>query len=109
MRIITRRAITQSWKKYPEAKHSLAVWEERILVANYKNHEELKKVFRDADYIPNENFKHLTVFNVKGNDFRLAVDIFFNTGHVYVKWFGKHTVYDRINFYALPNGGFTLC
>jgi mRNA interferase HigB len=109
MRIITNRSITECWKKYPEAKASLAVWEERIYEAKCKNHEELKCIFPNADYIPNPHFKHLTVFNIKGNEYRLAVDLFFNSGHVFVKWFGKHTDYDKINFKIILNNGFRLC
>jgi mRNA interferase HigB len=109
MRIITNRSITQCWKKYPDARPSLAIWEERIYCVNCKDHRELKLVFSTVDYIANPNFKHLTVFNIKGNDYRLAVDVFFNTGHVYVKWFGKHGDYDKVDFKKLPNGGFQLC
>ena len=63
MHIIIKRAITESWTKYANARQSLAIWEERIKAANFKSHEELKEVFRETDYIPNENFNHLTVFN----------------------------------------------
>lgn len=109
MRIITNRSITECWKKYSDAKPSLAVWEERIYEATCKNHQELKRIFPNADYISNPNFKHLTVFNIKGNEYRLAVDIFFNTGHVFVKWFGKHSDYEAINFKTILNKGFILC
>lgn len=109
MKIIANRSITESWKKYPDARTSLAVWEERILEAKCRNHEDLKKILPSADYIPNPNFKHLTIFNIKGNEYRLAVDIFFNTGLVFVKWFGKHAEYDKTNFYTISNSGFKLC
>lgn len=109
MRIITNRSITECYKKYPEVKPSLAIWEERIYKAEFKNHEDLKRIFPNADYISNPHFKHLTIFNIKENEYRLAVDIFFNTGHIFVKWFGKHSEYDKINFRSIPNHGFKLC
>lgn len=109
MRIISNRSITESWKKYPDAKASLAIWEERIYEGEFRNHDDLKCIFPNADYIPNENFKHLTIFNIKRNEYRLAADIFFNTGHVYIKWFGKHADYDKINFKIISNHGFRLC
>lgn len=109
MRIIANRSINECWKKYPDAKQSLAIWEERIYNAKCTSHEDLCKIFPTADYIPNPSFKHLTVFNIKGNDYRLVVEIFFNTGQVFVKWFGKHADYDEINFKTFPNGGFKLC
>lgn len=109
MRIITNRSITECYKKYPDAKSSLAVWEERVYLAECKNHDELKRIFPSADYIPNVNFKHLTIFNIKGNEYRLAADVFFNTGHVFVKWFGKHADYDKVDFKCIVNSGFKLC
>lgn len=109
MRIITNRSITECWKKYPDARPSLAVWEERIYHSQCKDHRELKLIFPNADYIVNPNFRHLTVFDIKGNDYRLAVDVFFNTGHIYVKWFGKHQDYDKVDFNKLANSGFHLC
>jgi mRNA-degrading endonuclease HigB of HigAB toxin-antitoxin module len=84
MRIITSRSVTLCWKTCPNAKNSIAIWEEKIKIAKCKSHEELKTIFPDADYVPNNNFKHLTVFNIKHNKYRLAVDIFFNTGHIYI-------------------------
>lgn len=109
MRIIAHRSLTECWKKYSEAKPSLAVWEERICQAKCLSHEDLKTIFPNADYVQNSQFKHLTVFNIKGNEYRLVVDIFFNTGHVFLKWFGKHSDYDKVDFKTIRNGGFKLC
>lgn len=76
MHIITNRAIKESWSRYPEARQSLSVWEENMMTFDFKKHEEMKTIFRDPNYIPNTNLHHLTVFNIKGNDFRLVVDMF---------------------------------
>ena len=41
------------------------------------------------------------VFNIKGNQYRLIVDIFYafgdNHGTVLIKWFGTHKEYDKID------------
>ncbi len=109
MRIITNRSITRCWNKYSDAKSSLAIWEERMCETKFTNHETLKCVFPNADYIPNQFFKHLTIFNIKGNEYRLAADVFFNSGHVFIKWFGKHADYEKIDFKQISNNGFRLC
>lgn len=109
MRIIAHRSLKDCWKKYPKTKISLSVWEERILNANCTSHDELRFIFPNADYISNPNFRHLTIFNINGNEFRLAADIFFNSGQVFLKWFGKHSTYDKINFNLIKNSGFILC
>jgi mRNA interferase HigB len=97
------------WSKYPDCRTALALWEERIKYGDFKDHHELKLVFPDADYIPNKQFKHLTIFNIKGNRYRLAVDVFFNSGQVFIKWFGQHKEYDKVDFSTLHNGEFSVC
>jgi mRNA interferase HigB len=109
MRIISNRSLKECWIRYPDSRIALALWEERIKFSDFEDHQELRLVFADADYIPNQRFKHLTIFNIKGNRYRLAVDIFFNSGHVFLKWFGPHKEYDRIDFSTYRNGGFVLC
>ena len=37
------------------------------------------------------------VFNSKGNDYRLVVEINFRKRIVWIKWFGTHADYDRLN------------
>jgi len=37
------------------------------------------------------------VFNIKGNDFRLIVDVEYRLKIVFIVWFGTHMEYDRIN------------
>ena len=109
MRIISNRSLKECWNQYPDSRTALAVWEERIRYNDFMDHSALKLVFPDADYIPNHRFKHLTIFNIRGNRYRLAVDMFFNSRQVFLKWFGSHKEYDRVDFSTLENGGFILC
>lgn len=109
MRIISNRSLKDCWSKYPDTRTALALWEERIRHADFKDHRNLQSVFPDADYVQNDQFKHLTIFNIKGNRYRLVVDIFFNSGHVFLKWFGHHKSYDKVDFSTFSNGGFILC
>lgn len=37
------------------------------------------------------------VFNIKGNEFRLIVDVEYKMKLVFVVWFGTHMEYDKIN------------
>jgi len=109
MKIIRSSHLTKCWKKHSRAKRNLAVWEEKIRVAKWKNHREISRTFPLADYIPNSNFTHLTVFNISGNHYRLAVDVVFDTQEIYVKWFGSHSAYDSIIWNKYSKRGFVLC
>lgn len=109
MRIISNRSLKECCGIYSDSRIALGLWEERIRYNNFKNHQELRSVFPDADYIVNTRFRHLVIFNIKGNRYRLAVDIFFNSGQVFLKWFGPHDEYDKVNFSTLDNGDFRIC
>lgn len=37
------------------------------------------------------------VFNIKGNTYRLVVEVNYLARIVFVKWFGTHAQYDRID------------
>ncbi len=37
------------------------------------------------------------VFNIKGNDYRLIVDIEYKLKIVFIVWFGTHAEYDKID------------
>ena len=37
------------------------------------------------------------VFNIKGNDYRLIVDIEYKMKIVFIVWFGTHAEYDKID------------
>jgi mRNA interferase HigB len=37
------------------------------------------------------------VFNIKGNNYRLATAIDYRRGIVFIKWFGSHKEYDKID------------
>jgi mRNA interferase HigB len=38
-----------------------------------------------------------TVFNIKGDAYRLVVDIEYKIGIIFIVWFGTHGEYDKIN------------
>lgn len=109
MRIISNRSLKECWRCYPDSRDSLGLWEERVKSNDFKNHREIRMIFPDADYITNPRFRHLVIFNIKGNRYRLGVDIFFNSGQIYLKWFGPHDEYNKVNFCDFTNGGFRIC
>ena len=60
-------------KKHSNVLKPLNKWIERIESAHWVNHNDLKAVFTDADYITNSRY----VYNIKGNKYRLIVVIVF--------------------------------
>jgi mRNA-degrading endonuclease HigB of HigAB toxin-antitoxin module len=58
--------------------------------AQWQNLEDVRKIYRDAEAVGN-----FTVFNIKGNDYRLIVGIDYENQTVYYKYFLTHAEYDK--------------
>jgi len=93
MRIISRSTLIKYWKKYPETEQPLKAWYDEVLNADWKSPNELKKQYRNASIISNKR----VVFNIKGNRYRLIVDVEYRIGIVFIVWLGTHREYDKID------------
>lgn len=93
MKILVRKTILFYIKKYPTAEIQLLIWYNEFSKYEFKNFNELKKVYGNASIVNNNR----VIFNSIGNDFRLLVSINFSQAACYVIWFGTHKEYDKIN------------
>lgn len=59
----------------------------------WKNSAQLKLKYKNASII---NSKRV-VFNIKGNDYRLVVDIEYRLKIIFIVWVGTHSQYDKID------------
>ena len=95
MRVIKEKTLVDYCfkKKYKQAKGSLQSWIYETRYSNWSNPNELKLKYKNASVI---NAKRV-VFNIKGNDFRLIVDVEYKLGIIFIVWFGTHEEYDKID------------
>ncbi len=85
MRIIKEKTLTDYCKasKYKLAAESIKAWVFEVRYSTWDNANELKS--------------KRVVFNIKGNDYRLIVDIEYKLKIVFIVWFGTHKEYDKID------------
>lgn len=93
MVIIKQKTLHNYCIKFPEAKVAIAEWADKTELADWANFLEVKSVFNSVDYVGDNRF----VFNIKGNQYRMVAMIFFSVRTVYIRWFGSHSEYDKIN------------
>jgi mRNA interferase HigB len=91
--IITRKTLLDYCKQYPLAATALQEWYYELVECNFKNFNELKKVYGNASLVGDDR----VVFNIMGNKYRLIVRIVFDFKAIQIKWFGTHVEYDKIN------------
>lgn len=80
-------------REHPPAANGLSRWYQLTTEADWSSPQALKEQFANASIINSER----VVFNIHGNDYRLIVAIVFPVRTVYVKWFGTHAEYDKID------------
>ena len=95
MRIIKEKTLTEYCKlsKYKQAEEPVNAWIYEVRFSSWDNANELKTKYGNASIISSKR----VVFNIKGNDFRLIVDIEYKLKIVFVVWFGTHVEYDKID------------
>lgn len=95
MRIIKEKILKDKCEiqRYKPALVSLSTWVKEMENFNFENPNQLKEVYKNASILTNKR----VVFNIKGNDFRLIVDIEYRLKIVFIVWFGTHNEYDNIN------------
>lgn len=91
--IITRKTLLDYCQKYPEAAVALQNWYYELLKSEFKNFNELKKVYGKASLVGDDR----VVFNIMGNKYRLVARIIFEFKAIQIKWFGTHSEYDKID------------
>jgi mRNA interferase HigB len=93
MRVISRKTLKDSWEKHANAEQPLKAWFHEAKTADWKSFSAIKARYRSADVLPGNR----VVFNLKGNTYRLIVQIHFNTGIAFIRFIGTHAEYDRID------------
>ena len=97
MRVLSKGTLREYWAKYPAAELPLRAWHRDAVAADWKTPNEVKAQFGNASIIANNRI----VFNIKGNDFRLVVEISYLARIVYVLFIGTHAEYDKVNVATL--------
>lgn len=82
-------------KRGQEAAGALRAWHKEAEAATWKNPSELKDQYPKARPVGKGN--GVTIFNIKGNHFRLVVKINYQAGVIKIEFIGTHKEYDNID------------
>lgn len=90
MHLISIRNLRRDATRYPDVISSINNWYATVKKAQWKNLEDVRQIYRDAEAVSN-----FTVFNIKGNNYRLIVGIDYENQTVYYKYLLTHSEYDK--------------
>lgn len=103
MRIIKEKTLYEylGQNKYQQAEASIKAWIYEVRYSNWDNANDLKANYGNASIIGAKR----VVFNIKGNDYRLVVDIEYKIKIIFIVWFGTHAEYDKIDVKSIEYEG----
>ncbi|HRJ41380.1 MAG: type II toxin-antitoxin system HigB family toxin [Caldilineaceae bacterium] len=93
MRIIARSTLREFWQRHSDAEEVLQSWYDETIQAEWQTPADIRDVYQSASFLANNR----VVFNIRGNRYRLIVQIHYNTKIVYIRFVGTHAEYDRID------------
>ncbi len=93
VRIIAKRTLREFWERHPNAKQPLASWYDRVRRTDWDTPANVRAQFPKASIVGSNR----AVFRIKGNTYRLVVEINYVRGLVFIRFIGTHAEYDRID------------
>jgi mRNA interferase HigB len=96
MRVIALSSLRRFWEgraAYADAREPALAWYRHVLKAEWRLPADVKREFGTASVLRDGRM----VFNIAGNKYRLVVWINYPYRVVYVRFFGTHAQYDRID------------
>lgn len=89
MNVISFKRIRDFSAVHKDAESSLKAWYTIVKKASWQNLAELKEVYPNADLV-----ERYTVFNIKGNKYRLTARIVYRSQTVFIVTIMTHREYD---------------
>jgi mRNA interferase HigB len=90
MHVISRKKLKEAALRNGELEGPLDAWFRIAKKASWKNLADVRKTFSSADAVGK-----WTIFDIKGNQYRLIVEINYLFGRLYIRHVLRHADYDR--------------
>lgn len=91
MKIDGREILETYARGHADARSSIKAWLAEVEKAEWKSSVELKKRYPKASVISSSE----VYFDIRGDHYRLSVQIAYKTGVVVIEWIGTHDEYMR--------------
>jgi mRNA interferase HigB len=88
--VISRKKLKEAALQHAEIEAALDAWFRIAKKALWQNLADVRKTFASADAV-----EEWTVFNIKGNKYRLTTEINYRFGRIYIRQVLTHAQYDQ--------------
>jgi mRNA interferase HigB len=88
--VISRKKLRDAAERYGDLSSSLDGWYRLARKAEWRSLADVRQLFPSADAVG-----RFTVFNIKGNSYRLIAEINYRGGRLYIRHVLTHAEYDK--------------
>lgn len=91
MTFIGREKLKQFTLKHADARSWIQAWLAEVEDAKWREPQDIKARYGKASFLSD----NIVIFDVKGSDYRLEVQVAYKSGKVIMKWVGTHAEYSK--------------
>lgn len=91
MKLIGRELIERFATEHADTRGPLRSWIVEVETAGWRSSHDIKAQYASASFLAD----NVVIFNIKGNSYRLVVQVAYKTSVVVVKWVGTHAEYSK--------------
>jgi mRNA interferase HigB len=95
VRVIKPTTLKSYYEKHRDAESWLKGWLVVARAAEWEGLSDVRKTYKKADAAKVESGSTVTIFDVKGDRYRLIVAIHYNTQRIYIRDFMTHEEYNN--------------
>jgi mRNA interferase HigB len=99
LHIIAQSRLKAFWEKpgRTDSEGPLRAWHAEVDGSTWTKTSDIKSRYPSASFLA----RNRVVFNIKGNTYRLVVDVRYKAKIVFVVWIGTHSEYDNLDISSL--------
>jgi mRNA interferase HigB len=94
MRILNLPLLEQYKQDHADVRGQLDAWRDEVGRDTWQTPQDIKRRYKSADFLSGNR----VIFNIKGNSYRLAVQVRYRNGLVVIEWIGTHAEYSKKKF-----------
>ena len=94
MRILGLQLLDDFKQSHADARGPLDAWQDEVARETWQTPQDIKRRYRSADFLADNR----VIFNIKGNTYRLVVQVRYRNGLVVIDWIGTHAEYSKKKF-----------
>jgi len=94
MRILNLPLLDRYKQDHADVRGQLDAWRDEVERELWQTSQDIKRRYKSADFLADNR----VIFNIKGNSYRLAVQVRYRHGLVVIEWIGTHAEYSKKKF-----------